>query len=48
MVRLKTIVGVNGINKYMGYGEIEILSRKALLERRIDYAGRIKSHERNS
>ena len=25
MVKLKTILGVNGINKLMGYGEIEIL-----------------------
>jgi len=31
MVRLKTIIGVNGINKYMGYGEIEILSPDSII-----------------
>lgn len=31
MVKLKTIIGVNGINKGMGYGEIEIISPLSLI-----------------
>jgi len=31
MVKLKTILAVNGINKYMGYGEIEILTPEAII-----------------
>ena len=31
MVKLKTILSVNGINKIMGYGEIEILSPEAIV-----------------
>ena len=31
MVKLKTILAVNGINKYMGYGEIEILTPEAIV-----------------
>lgn len=31
MVKLKTILAVNGINKYMGYGEIEILTPEAVV-----------------
>ncbi len=31
MVKLKTILSVNGINKYMGYGEIEILTPEAVV-----------------
>ena len=31
MVKYKTIVGVNGINKYMGYGELEILPPDSLV-----------------
>ena len=31
MVKLKTILSVNGINKYMGYGEIEILTPEAVI-----------------
>lgn len=31
MVKLKTIIGVNGINKFMGYNEIEILSPDSII-----------------
>jgi len=32
MVKLKTILAVNGINKYMGYSEIEILTPESIIE----------------
>ena len=32
MVKLITILAVNRINKYMGYGEIEILTPEAVVE----------------
>ncbi|CAA7601326.1 PIN domain protein [Acididesulfobacillus acetoxydans] len=32
MVRAKTIFGVNGTNKMLGYGELEILSPDSLIE----------------
>jgi predicted nucleic acid-binding protein len=32
MVRLQTIIGVNGLNKGMGYGEIEILSPESVID----------------
>jgi len=31
MVKLKTIIGVNGINKLMGYTDIEILSPDSII-----------------
>jgi len=31
MVKLKTILSVNGINKYMGYADIEILTPEAVV-----------------
>ena len=31
MVKLRTILAVNGINKYMGYAEIEILTPEAIV-----------------
>ena len=31
MVRAKTIFGVNGINKMLGYGEVEILTPDSLV-----------------
>lgn len=31
MVKLKTIIGVNGINKFMGYADIEILSPDSIV-----------------
>jgi hypothetical protein len=32
IVRVKTILGANGINKLEGYGEIEIASPESMLE----------------
>lgn len=31
MVKLKTILAVNGVNKYMGYGEVEILTPESVV-----------------
>jgi predicted nucleic acid-binding protein len=31
MVRLKTVLAVNGINKYMGYGDIEIVTPETII-----------------
>ena len=32
IVKLKTIIGVNGINRFMGYGEIEIITPEIIIE----------------
>lgn len=32
MVKLKTIIGVTGINRFMGYGEIEIITPEIIVE----------------
>lgn len=32
IVKLKTIIGVNGINRLMGYGEIEIVTPETIIE----------------
>lgn len=32
IVRIKTVLGVNGINKLEGYGEIEIVSPESMME----------------
>ena len=32
MVKLKTIVGVTGVNRLMGYGEIEIITPEIIVE----------------
>lgn len=32
IVKLKTIIGVNGINRLMGYGEIEIITPEIIIE----------------
>lgn len=32
IVKLKTILGVNGINRFMGYGEIEIITPEIIVE----------------
>jgi len=31
IVKLKTIIGVNGINRFMGYGEIEIITPEIII-----------------
>jgi len=31
IVKLKTILGVNGINRFMGYGEIEIITPEVII-----------------
>ncbi len=36
MVRAKTIFGVNGINKMLGYGELEILSPDSMVDEEDD------------
>ena len=36
MVRAKTIFGVNGINKMLGYGELEILSPDSMVDEEED------------
>lgn len=32
MVKLKTTIGVNGINKFQGYGELEIITSEIIVE----------------
>ena len=32
IVKLKTIIGVNGINRFMGYREIEIITPEIIIE----------------
>ncbi len=32
MLKLKTILGVNGINRLMGYGELEIITPEIIVE----------------
>ena len=32
IVKLKTMIGVNGINRFMGYGEIEIIIPEIIIE----------------
>lgn len=32
IVKLKTIIGVNGINRFMGYSEIEIITPEIMIE----------------
>jgi predicted nucleic acid-binding protein len=32
IVKLKTIIGANGINRFMGYGEIEIITPEVMIE----------------
>lgn len=36
IVKLKTIIGVNGINRFMGYGEIEIITPEIIIEEESD------------
>ncbi len=37
MIKVKTILGVNGINKKNGYNEIEILPPTSLIKEEEDY-----------
>lgn len=32
MVKLKTMIGVNGMNRFMGYGELEIITPETIVE----------------